>query len=789
MSLRETVNKSSTLRKWAKIAIYLRGTPKFRRKFAGSQLVVHEPSSTKARLGLALVLNPLEKPAMEWAGSGDAAKFHNLAGSKHFHGSAKDVDANVESLISQGWEVWQLKIERDIRALLYVHSLHRYIKSIREFGLVVYDIPGSPLLQLLVLRLLRANRLVFRSHNAEGLHRIDYARVMVRRREKLSSYLLALRRFCTDRLVAKLCFAILVIDHGDLVEYWSKLAGKTKLLYFPYVLSNRARDVGSRDIAQNAVEHENVFLHLGSFSPGPLIEDSERRFLELVSQLPEIPELTFARAGRRVFISDQMNHLERRVVDFGFVKNPLGILDKSKALVLPSSHGRGFKTKIYDAIECGCWVILPSKLMARMDAVFAPYCVAFEEGNPESFRNACEVVNRRPRVRPSLHRYLNWQRKVALDELVGVERRDASEYSFLTVVTDKHIATFGETVRAMARSLSLHLFPHPELLNWIVVVNAVDAPAEEVSRIKRAIRGNPGYERFTFHFVEGHPPIVYPTGSMTGSISHAAGLHSGLAQLSDSAGRLVIIDPDFMVLRREWPLDFERDAESKAVRGVTWNPINTKDFIDFPSPHFMWLNLTKISAASINFSVDERRVHRIEVQAEVLLRRAKQLQTLARGLVSVSVLLTPLANVAKSCSKWNLFFFHRKIADVSGETGHLLRTRHPRYRRSPDITLLLWKSNGKARVWPYQNLIRKVGLKRYLSPRLNKRFRSIQLFKQVEAVDWLPGNIDLFEFERELFGIHLRSYTKLEPSSQVRLVRELQMLLAHPVSFKRNQNV
>lgn len=721
---------------------------------------------------------------MEWAGSGDASKFHNLAGSKNFHGSAKDVDANVESLLAQGWDVWQLKIERDIRALLYIHSVHRYFKAIKKFDIVVYDIPGSPLLQIVVLRLLGAKRLTFRSHNAEALHRLDYARAMTKIRERLSTYALAIRRFASDWLVARFCFAILVIDHGDLVNYWRRLGGRKKALYFPYLMSQRARDVGSRDIAQNVVKEEMVFLHLGSFSPGLLIEDSERRFHELVSQLPELPRFTFARAGRRVELGEKSTEGSSRVIDYGFVKNPLGILDRSKALVLPSSLGRGFKTKVYDAIECGCWVILPSKLLARMDAVFAPYCVAFEEDNPESFRNACEVVSRRSRVDATLREYLVWRRKASLDSLVGISHRATSEYSFLTVVTDKHATTFAETVRSMSQSFQRKT-PDRNLkkTEWIVVVNAVEDFAQEATKILENVNCARGSEHFEFKVVKGHPPIVYPTGPMTGSVSHAAGLHNGLAHIADTCGRLVVIDPDFMVFYTGWITDFEVNATERPVRGVTWSPSNTKDFIDFPSPHFMWLDLTQISIAGVNFSVDEQRVFKMESRAEMYLVTAKRLQSLSRAISVKLKLLKPIAYVFSSASRWSLFVYHHLLVDNSGETGHLIRKQFPNHRYPPDITMLLWRSSGKSRTWPYSNTIRKIGMKKLISPGLRRRIAHIRRFQQLEAVEWLPGNIDLFQYRSELFGAHLRSYTKLEPSAQIGLMRDIECWLAHPVRF------
>lgn len=784
----EIVNRSAVLRKWAKVVIYLQGTSKFRKNTAGKQLVKHALDTGQPRLGRALVLNPLEKPAMESDVIKDAVEFHNFAGSQNFHGSTKDVDANVESLVTQGWEVWQLKIERDVRALLYIHSLHRYFKAIRKFDFVMYDIPGSPLLQIVALRLLGAKRLTFRSHNAEGLHRIDYARAMKNNRERLSTYALATWRFAADWLVAKLCVAILVIDHGDLLRYWHRLAGRKKALYFPYVMSRRAHDAGGRETAQNLVEVQ--FLHLGSFSPGPLIKDSERRFYELISKLPEMHGFTFARAGRRIEPGEQSVSGGSQVIDYGFVKNPLGLLDKAKALVLPSSLGRGFKTKIYDAIECGCWVILPSKLLSRMDPVFAPYCVPFEEGNPESFRNACEVVSRRRRVDASLRDYLVWRRMAALDLLVGLSERASSEYTFLTVVTDKHEVTFSETVRSMAKSFHAK---STELANkkmtWIVVVNAVDNPRQEVVRISEILQRVHGSELFRFKIVQGHPPIVYPTGPMTGSVSHAAGLHNGLAHIDDSSGRLVVIDPDFMVFCQDWIGGFEATALERPVRGVTWNPANTKDFIDFPSPHFMWLDLTRVDLARVNFSVDEERVHKMESQADVYLETAKRLQSMGRALKSVSGVLVSFSLVLNWISRWLLFTYHHIIADQSGETGHLIRLQYPEFRFPPDITLLLWKSVGKSRTWPYSNMMRKIGIRRLLSPRLRRRFSHIKEFPKIKSVEWLPGNIDLFQYEGGLFGAHLRSYTKLQPSRQVGLVHDVERWLAHPVSFSEISNV
>lgn len=83
-----------------------------------------------------------------------------------------------------------------------------------------------------------------------------------------------------------------------------------------------------------------------------------------------------------------------RIQQTGFLDSPLGILNQSRALAILSRYGYGFKTKILDAIQNQCYVLMPPELYARQPKALQPYCIRVDLDNPHSFPAALELCLR-----------------------------------------------------------------------------------------------------------------------------------------------------------------------------------------------------------------------------------------------------------------------------------------------------------------------------------------------------------------------------------------------------------
>ncbi len=91
-----------------------------------------------------------------------------------------------------------------------------------------------------------------------------------------------------------------------------------------------------------------------------------------------------------------------------------------------------------------------------------------------------------------------------------------------------------------------------------------------------------------------------------GSYQHADALNNFFKTQKISQRYVLIIDPDFYVVRKNWIeriLD-EMDKEKLAFFGAPWHPRWYNKYRYFPCVHFMCIDTTKIDIAMLDFSPD-----------------------------------------------------------------------------------------------------------------------------------------------------------------------------------------
>lgn len=135
-------------------------------------------------------------------------------------------------------------------------------------------------------------------------------------------------------------------------------------------------------------------------------------------------------------------------------------------------------------------------------------------------------------------------------------------------------------------SLTRRLNPDTEY-DWIVVNNDFDPVLEAKPGAFTVI---PGAER--------------ELRGDRGSYHHAAGIMLGLRAVQSRY--VLIVDHDFFVVRPNWMRDLleHMSARGLAFFGSIWHPRWSYQPRDFPSVHFLWIDLEQVSVNALDFTPD-----------------------------------------------------------------------------------------------------------------------------------------------------------------------------------------
>jgi hypothetical protein len=103
----------------------------------------------------------------------------------------------------------------------------------------------------------------------------------------------------------------------------------------------------------------------------------------------------------------------------GFVDDPLKLLKESRAVALLTDYGFGFKTKILEAAECGCWTLVKPLVFQRLPSNVQPYCIVVDKESVAAFLGAL-VKTFEPLPRGNLNSLLRAQAYGEMDKIMGV---------------------------------------------------------------------------------------------------------------------------------------------------------------------------------------------------------------------------------------------------------------------------------------------------------------------------------------------------------------------------------
>lgn len=344
--------------------------------------------------------------------------------SKAFVGSTKDICGREEYFRSRGLNV-KLFIcpgRADEESLNMLRN-----SNLNECDAVVFEFETyAKSLAYLKENCPRVLRVV-RAINANLPHFVDYYRGALRMQSDIPAIETtsaiehietALDRFSVDCQCAELADYVLSICDWETEYYWGCLTEKSKVINVPYFLpdrySSQIQNIRKRNLFV-------CFMGTGGIMT-PLLYDAGKNTVDLVNALPQgiAKDWMFSITGR-IRPTDIFDPLGR-LIPTGRVPSPLPILAEARVVSILSNLGMGFKTKILEAIQAGCWVLVPGDLFSRLPSVVRPWCVPIDLHSSDGLSNALvKCVESAPKGDPNGQ--LRLEAFANLDRIFGDKNR------------------------------------------------------------------------------------------------------------------------------------------------------------------------------------------------------------------------------------------------------------------------------------------------------------------------------------------------------------------------------
>ncbi len=280
-------------------------------------------------------------------------------GGLNFNGSTKDTQSLIEDLTLLDTPLKLVCVSRK--------TLHAWIdlkpqimsgSKRHHFSHILISIPGPSGFLLLGLRVLGYRNIHFRSHNAEAFHRLDWLRAEVGFARRLRILKRLFLGTISDFLVAFLASTVLVISKVEVSEYWNKLFAlrRKRFIFFPYKPPSHIAEMRS-DQKKNG----KFVLIVGAYRSGTRISDADNEFL----QNGEMIHHYFNNHGWELHSVGNGVFYDFCDVNWGYVEDLDELMRSADFVLVPTSKGWGFKTKILDALFNNIGVILTESLAKR----------------------------------------------------------------------------------------------------------------------------------------------------------------------------------------------------------------------------------------------------------------------------------------------------------------------------------------------------------------------------------------------------------------------------------------
>lgn len=173
-----------------------------------------------------------------------------------------------------------------------------------------------------------------------------------------------------------------------------------------------------------------------------------------------------------------------------------------------------------------------------------------------------------------------------------------------------------------------------------------------------------------------------------GSYQHGTALNQFIRVHSLTTPYLLILDPDFYILRKEWIAEITAHMAQNELSffGSVWHPRWFKKYRHFPSVHCMMIDSKRVPPATLNFMPDsmrfaDRKTRKKESHVSKEVRRAQKMARsgkgkgrLKRAWLEIKSLFLFAPNLAHALYR-NLLANRRLIAS-SLDTGYLIEKKY-----------------------------------------------------------------------------------------------------------------
>jgi len=286
---------------------------------------------------------------------------YNLV-SANFNGGTKDIQSLHEQIDIMKLRYECIRVSRLTSHALYVLLNKANRQRVFSASKIIISIPGSSGGIVLFLRFLGLPNVIFRSHNAELLHRLDWLRSCKSIKTSIRAVTKMILGFTSDLSVSIFAERILSVSQTEMEKYWKRFFpwSSHKLVYFPGMTPSHIALINAGlEITLNRRSFATI---VGGFHRGTIISQPDKQFLESGSLLKEYVHslgLSLVSVGDGV----EYNFCD---TNFGSTNNYEEILKNTSLVIVPSSTGWGFKTKIADAVTLHQSVIIQGRQYDRL---------------------------------------------------------------------------------------------------------------------------------------------------------------------------------------------------------------------------------------------------------------------------------------------------------------------------------------------------------------------------------------------------------------------------------------
>ncbi len=306
-------------------------------------------------------------------------------------GSTKDIRGRTEYFQRRGIPFDEIQVEArsDARLLAAIGQM-----DLNSYSIVFYETSLYPRTMGFVRRKYPHLVQVTRSINADFYHWLDYVKANLRYPQALLSPKMVLNTFrWLFAAFERLFLGYVCARHSDYVlsivewekeHYWRYLADEKKVRNLPYFLPA----IYQREVERSVKKMQCVCLLSSTAGTVPFQRDLVSNFSAVIKRLGnDLPDWLFYVTGD--FAQLNLN-MANRIQTTGLLDSPFPLLIESRAVALLSNFGFGFKTKLIDAIQSECYMLVPKKLYVRLPREIQPYCIIVDINFADSFRRALE---------------------------------------------------------------------------------------------------------------------------------------------------------------------------------------------------------------------------------------------------------------------------------------------------------------------------------------------------------------------------------------------------------------